>query len=669
MRNFLRAVRNSWPFRVRLILSIACAVLAAAFWSLNFLAIHPALKILDGEKSLTEAVDSDIEKIQTKAEPARVRREAIEQQLRERNGRPADERTRELTGQMAQTEWEIQRANLSIYRLQLVKTFYTRLVPARRFQALVFLLALVVAALALKGLFEFAQESLVGGVSNLTLYALRNRLYRNSIRLDVNHFGESGSHELMARLTNDMEQMGVGLKVLYGKMVAEPLRALGCILIACLVSWQLTLLFVILVPLGVLIIARVGRMMKRASKRMLERMSDIYRISQESFGGIRVVKAFTMEPYERRRFRTAAYEYYRKAMRVVNIDALSGPVIEVLGMCGIVVVILAGAYLVLSQRTDLLGIQVISYPMDHETLLMFYALLFAVADPVRKLSSVYTKLTQSAAAADRIFAFCDRQPRVQRNSQSPRLAPHGESIELRDICFSYEPERPILTNVNLNFHFGETIALVGRNGCGKTSMVGLLPRFYDPDHGTILIDGVDIRTINLRSLRKQMAVVTQDTVLFDDTIFNNIAYGHRRASREQVEAASRRAFAHEVIEKLPRGYDTRVGEAGRSLSGGEKQRIALARAILRDPRILILDEFTSQIDAESEAKIHAALREFVKGRTTFIITHRLSALEIVDRIVVLERGRIEAVGTHAELLAHSPAYQRLHEAHAQRRAA
>lgn len=666
-------MRNSWPFRVRLTISILCAVLAAILWSLNFLVIHPVVKILEGEKSLSDSVDADIEKIEKESAPYRARREALENQLRNledaRSGRFKDKRRRELTGSIAQTDWQIQRANWSLYRLQLIKSFYNRFVPGTPMRALAWLMGMVVVLLACKGFFEFAQESLVGSVANLTLYALRNRLYRNSIRLDVNHFGETGSHELMARLTNDMEQMGIGLKTLYGKMVAEPLRALGCILIACMVSWQLTLLFIVLVPLGVLIIARVGRMMKRASKRSLERMSDIYRISQESFRGIRVVKAFTMEPYERRRFQNAAYEYYRKAMRVVNIDALSGPVIEVMGVCGVVLVILAGAYLVLLKRTDLLGIQVISYPMDHETLLMYYALLFAVADPVRKLSSVYTKLHQSAAAADRVFAFCDRQPRVQRNSQSPRLAPHEQSIELRDVCFSYEPERPILTSINLSFKFGETIGLVGRNGCGKTSMVGLLPRFYDPDHGAILIDGVDIRTINLRSLRKQMAVVTQDTILFDDTIFNNISYGHRRASREQVESAARRAFADEVIEKLPKGYETRVGEAGRSLSGGEKQRIALARAILRDPRILILDEFTSQIDAESEAKIQEALREFVKGRTTLVITHRMSTLQIADRIVVLEGGRIEAVGTHAELLANSTAYQRLHEAYSQRRAA
>ncbi len=340
-----------------------------------------------------------------------------------------------------------------------------------------------------------------------------------------------------------------------------------------------------------------------------------------------------------------------------------------MGMCGVVLALLAGAYLVLGKRTEILGVRMASYPLDNETLLLFYALLGAVADPVRKLSSVFTKIQAGAAAADRIFALIDRQPRVQRNNQSPRLAPHEKSIEFKNICFSYEAERPILTNVNLEFQFGETIAIVGRNGCGKTTMLGLLPRFYDPDHGSILIDGADIRATNLRSLRKQIAVVTQETVLFDDTIYNNIAYGNRRANREQVEAAARKAYAHEIIEKLTKGYDSRIGEAGRTLSGGEKQRIALARAIVRDPRILILDEFTSQIDAESEAKIHLALREFMRDRTTFVITHRLNTLEIANRIVVLEAGHIDAVGTHAELLCTSPVYQRLHEAHFQRRAA
>ena len=673
MRNFLRGVRNSWPYRFRLILSVVFAILAAAVWSLNFLAIHPALKILDGIESLPESVEIDIAQVKKSMADARYELERVKGKIEDNEklpeGKLKEERRRDLDGQLAQNEFALNRHSLALYRLQMLKTFYLQCLPSNNFLALAWLLGAVLVLVAVKGVFEFAQESLVGSVANLTLYRLRNRFYRNMIRMDANHFGDSGTHELMARFTNDMEVLGAGLKVLYGKVIAEPMRALGCIILACFVSWQLTLCFIVLIPLFGYVVAKVGRSLKRASRRLLDRMSDIFKILQETFQGIRVVKAFTMEPYERRRFRTATREYYRKAMRVVNIDALAGPLIEVMGMCGVVLALLAGAYLVLGHRTDIFGIRMTSQPLDPPTLLMYYALLGAVADPIRKLSSVFTKIQAGAAAADRIFALIDRQPRVLRNNQSPRLALHEKSITFRNICFSYEAERPILTNVNLEFRFGETIALVGRNGCGKTTMLGLLPRFYDPDHGSILIDGADIRSVNLRSLRKQIAVVTQETVLFDDTIYNNIAYGNRRASREQVEEAAQKAYAHEIIEKLPLGYDSRIGEAGRTLSGGEKQRLALARAIVRDPRILILDEFTSQIDAESEAKIHLALREFMRGRTTFVITHRLNTLEIADRIVVLEDGRIEAVGTHSELLCSSPAYQRLREAHFQRRAA
>jgi ABC-type multidrug transport system fused ATPase/permease subunit len=234
------------------------------------------------------------------------------------------------------------------------------------------------------------------------------------------------------------------------------------------------------------------------------------------------------------------------------------------------------------------------------------------------------------------------------------------------VCFSYEPGRPVLTGIHLQVRHGETIALVGKNGSGKTSLVSLLPRFHDPDHGSIFVDGLDIRNINLRSLRQQIGMVTQQTVLFDDTAYNNIAYGNRRAPRELVEQAARQAFAHDFIVQLVDGYDTPIGEAGAKLSGGQRQRLALARAILRDPSILILDEFTSQYDAESEAFIHRALREFMNGRTTFVITHRLNTLEIADRIVVVDGGRILAVGKHHELLKDCLVYQRLHDAQFQR---
>jgi ATP-binding cassette subfamily B protein/subfamily B ATP-binding cassette protein MsbA len=424
---------------------------------------------------------------------------------------------------------------------------------------------------------------------------------------------------------------------------------------------------------AIFILARVGRIMKQATRRLLERMSSIYKILQESFQGIRVVKAFTMEPYERRRFCAATKDYYHKSMRVVNIEALADPIIEVLGVLAVAAALLAGSYLVLRGQTHVGGLRITSGPLEAATLLQLYILLAAIADPVRKLSSVFTRIQSGGAAADRIFAFLDRQPRVRGNCDGPRLIEPPRNpdryIEFRNVCFSYEPNRPILTNINLTIRAGETVAVVGQNGCGKTTLLGLIPRFYDPDHGTILIDGHDLRTLHLRGLRQRVGIVTQDTFLFDDTIYNNIAYGTRGPTQEKVETAAQRAFAHDLIQGLPRGYQTRVGELGNRVSTGQKQRIALARAILRDPTILILDEFTSATDPESEALIHRALKDFKVGRTTFIITHRLHTLEIADRIIMLENGRIASVGTHAELMAACPPYQRLHEAHSQRRCA
>jgi ATP-binding cassette subfamily B protein/subfamily B ATP-binding cassette protein MsbA len=658
------------PYRGRLLISVVCALFAAILWSLNISAIGPVLKILGNDKSLQESMTEDIDNTQRLVDGWQVERERHDKRRRElEDGPPNTFRNKQLrdeTKAIAKLESRIDSATTKLYWYRIAEGYLSKFLPTDRFYTLAWVIGLVVVAVAIKGFFEFWQESLVGSVVNLSLFDLRNRFYRNVIHLDVNHFGEEGTHELMARFTNDMELLGTGLKTLYGKVIAEPLRALACIVVACFISWQLTLMFLVLVPIAGFVLTKVGRIMKRATRKLLERISTIYKILQETFQGIRVVKAFTMEPHERRRFFTATKDYYHKAMWVVNLDALAGPIIEVLGVAAVAGALLAGSYLVLRQETEFLGMTMSEKPLTYVELLQLYGLLAAIADPVRKLSSVYTRIQSGAAAADRIFTFLDRRPRVTTNTNGFRLPPHEHQIEFRDICFSYEPGRPILTNIHLQIRFGEIVALVGKNGCGKTTLVGLLPRFYDPDHGSILIDGHDIRHVNLRSLRQQVGVVTQETILFDDTIYNNILYGSRWAKPEDVEAAAKKAYAHDFIIKLSRGYQTRTGEAGAKLSGGQKQRIALARAILRNPRILILDEFTSQSDAESEALIHRALKDFMRNRTTFVITHRLNTLEIADRIVVVDNGRIEAVGTHAELLGACPVYQRLHDAQFQR---
>jgi len=675
MRNFVRALRHAWPYRLRLFVSVICAICAAILWSLNFTAIYPVLTILGSEKNLQDWVKdsidntrAEIERLQPLLDAAIQAQEVFEKRTRNDEHIPRswrDRREKELASDLARVESKLNAARTELYRYQLAKVYVIRFLPTDRFRTLAYLIGLVVLAVAVKGIFEFGQDSLVGSVVNLSLYDLRNRFFRNVIHLDVNNFSDDqGTSEVMARFTNDMELLGQGTKTLFGKVIAEPLKALCCVVWAAWISWQLTLMFLVLVPVAVFVLGKVGRMMKRATRHLLERMSSIYKILQETFQGIRIVKAFTMEAYERRRFHAATKEYAKKSQLVVNIDALASPVTELMGVAAVALALLAGAYLVMEHETKLPGgIRMSERPLDTPALLQLYALLAAIADPVRKLSSVYTRLQSGAAAADRIFAFVDRQPRVRANSQGVYLPWHRDTIEFRALCFSYEPDRPLLTNINLTCKFGETIALVGKNGCGKTTLLGLIPRFYDPDHGSILVDGIDIRTVHLRSLRQQVGMVTQDVLLFDDTICNNVSYGKRSATREEVAAACKQAFIHDRIMILPQGYDTRVGEAALKLSGGERQKIALARAILRNPRILILDEFTSQIDAESEAEIHKALREFMRNRTTFVITHRLNTLEIADRIVVLDDGRIEAVGTHQELMLICTVYQRLHDAH------
>ncbi len=669
MKNFLRALRHALPYRRRLILSVLAALFAAIFWGLNFTSIYPVLKLLHTEQSPHQWIDEqihnfdeEINKLEVKISEARNKEKALEP-LEESKYR--EQQKRDIADTIARLEGKLALARSNLYWYQVGRNYIYKFAPPDCYQALMWLIGLVVVGVAIKCFFEFAQESLVGSVVNLALFDLRNRFYRNIIHLDVDQFGKDGTGELMARFTNDMESLGAGLKTLFGKLVAEPLRALALIIFACYINWQMTLMFLILVPIAGFILTRVARMMKSATRRLLERMSNIFKILQESFQGIRVVKAFTMEPYERRRFFTATKDYYHKSMRVVNIDALADPIIEFLGVMAIAGALLGGSYMVLNHQ------------LEPETLLSLYLTLAAIADPIRKMSSVFTRLQSGAAAADRIFAFLDRQPRVTRNADGRRLAKtelrleegkvgKANFIEFRDVCFSYDPNSPILTNINLSVRAGETVAIVGQNGTGKSTLVGLVPRFYDPLHGSIFINGLDIRRVNLRNLRQQIGIVTQESILFDDTIYNNIAYGTRGATTEQVEAAARKAFAHDFIMQKERGYQHIVGEGGRLLSGGERQRVTLARAIMRDPSILILDEFTSNFDAENEALINRAMRDFMVGRTSLIITHKLHTLETVDRIIVLEANHLAGIGTHAELLAVCPAYQRLHEASGRR---
>jgi len=647
--------------------------MVAALWSLNLSAIYPVLKILSTDKNLQQWVDGEIVDYQRLLDESDKQVDDIEARLKQLEQDPtqvnAENRKRKTTEELAKLEGDRASHRTWVYRYRYLKDKVICHLPEDRFETFVGLLLIVIGGLILKGIFEFLHDACVGSVTNRTLFDLRNAFFRRAIHQDVRQLASTGTPELMARFTNDTEQVGNGLKVLFGRMIGEPLKAIACLVVACCISWQLTFVFVVLVPVAIIVLVRVSKMMRRAARKVLERMSAMYKLVRETFDGVRVVKGFTREPLQRRRFREASREYLRRAMRVIYIDAATGPIVEVLVVIAVGLALASGTYLVVTGQTHIFGIRMARQPMGFATLLQLYAFLAATADPVRRLTSVYTKIQAGEAAANRIFELFDRMPTVKANPDGPRLHGVTDKIEFKNVCFSYNPDSPTLSNVTLTVNAGETVAIVGLNGCGKTTLLGLLPRFYDPDHGAVLIDGVNLRGAHLRSLRKMIGLVTQDTQLFDDSVVANILYGRRGATREEVVAAAKKAHAHEFIEAMPQGYDTVIGEKGDSLSGGQRQRIALARAILRNPAILILDEYSSAIDPTSEIEIHSALREFVKGRTVFLITHKLHTLEIADRIVVMDSGMLVAVGTHAELIATCPLYRRLCDPGAARKAA
>jgi ABC-type multidrug transport system fused ATPase/permease subunit len=584
-----------------------------------------------------------------------------------RSHEPVDTHSEWLKSRRASLERDRAKASYWLSGFTWAKPKIDRFLPRNSFHTLFLLIVLVMAGVAIKGLFLFIQEVLVADIMQLTLFDIRNHFYRRTLALDLSNFGEQGSSELIARFTNDMESVGQGLNTLFSKVIREPLRAVSLLSIALWLNWRLTCLALVLVPVSAFTANRAGQIMKRAVRRSLESMSNIYKILQETLQGIVVVKAFTMERRERRRFRLETKSLYRKSVRVATIDALSDPVLEMLALTTVSIALLAGSYLVLEKTIfldlGLFKLQLASQRPEIEDLLYLYVTLAGISDPVRKMANVHSRLQRASAAADRICSLMDRQPQVCDKPAALRLTRHRNSVEFDQVSFSYDGREPVLRGVNLTVRHGETIALVGPNGCGKSTLMNLVPRFWDVESGAIRIDGHDIRDIRLRSLRSQIGMVIQDTILFEDTIANNIAYGHRHATREAITAAAKRAYAHQFISALPQGYDSVIGERGLGLSGGQRQRIALARAMLRDPAILILDEATSAVDIQDEALIRKAIEEFVRNRTTFLITHSLGSLQFADRIVLINSGRIEAVGTDSELRRNSPLYRRLHEIH------
>jgi len=506
----------------------------------------------------------------------------------------------------------------------------------------------VITIYLLKGLCNYVQIVLMSFIGQRVVADVRNQLYRAIQGQSMSFFTKHPTGILMSRITNDVNSMQGTVSEAVTSLLKDSFTLVCLIFVIFYRDWQLALVAMVIFPLTIYPIATFGRKMRSVATRTQVTMGTLTTLLQETISGARIVKAFGREDYEGSRFSRENENLLRLTLKAVSISAISSPFMEFLGGIGIAAIVFYGGYQV---------IQGVSTP---GTFFSFLTALLMLYEPIKRLTNVNNTIQQGIAGAQRVFSIIDTVPEIQNKTGAVPLPAILKAIEIRNVTFRYE-DVPVLNRINLTVRAGEAVAFVGMSGGGKTTLVNLIPRFYDVSEGQILIDGLDVRYVTIESLRAQIGMVTQQTILFNDTVRNNIVYGDSGKTEADVIRAAKAANAHNFIMNLPQGYDTVIGEQGTKLSGGERQRISIARALLKDAPILILDEATSSLDTEAEIEVQEALENLMRGRTTLVIAHRLSTIRNADRIVVLVNGEIAEEGTHETLLNKRGEYYRLYQ--------
>ena len=501
-----------------------------------------------------------------------------------------------------------------------------------------------------KNIFLYVQGFFMAFVQQSVIRKFRNELFAKYQRLSLDYFHRRRTGQIISRVTNDVVVLNESIDIGFNRLVTDLLMAGVLFFFLIILSWKLTLLAMVVLPIVFGFIWFVGKKLRKYSERSQEKMADVNSVLEESITNMRVVKAFAMEKFELKKFFAATKDYFRSLLWMTRIRHLASPINDMLATAAGVMILLYAGRQIISGSGEI----------DAGDFMTFIFAMFTMIRPVKSLTQIHVKLQEGLAAAERIFEVIDADEKIVDRPDSKTMTKFNHCISYEAVSFSYNETEQVLDNVSFTVNSGEVVAVVGPSGAGKSTLLDLLPRFYQPQSGIISIDGIDIRQIKLASLRNMMGIVTQETLLFNDTIANNIAYGLEDIGRQEIIEAAKMANAHQFIEEFAKGYESEVGNRGVMLSGGQRQRLAIARALLKNPQILIFDEATSALDTESELLVQQAIDRLMSGRTVLVIAHRLSTIKHADRIIVIDDGRIVESGNHSDLLSNDGLYNRLY---------